>query len=93
MSEVKPKDDKKCAKGGSDVQVEGLSQVTLNTKLEMQYDRLGVSTVSRKNITCSLKHNMTNNMCKMKTPGHVMAFEATWDRDLVSKCDVKPAKK
>ena len=41
-----------CPKGGSDLQVEGLNQVTLNTKLEMQYDRLGVSTVSVQNINC-----------------------------------------
>lgn len=81
-----------CPKGGSDLQVEGLNQVTLNTKLEMQYDRLGVSTVSVKNINCKAgaAHNMTNNMCRMKKPAHVvMALEAKWDRDLVSNCDIK----
>tara|TARA_B100000482_G_C12588517_1_gene290666 strand:- start:590 stop:847 length:258 start_codon:yes stop_codon:yes gene_type:complete len=80
-----------CPKGGSDLQVEGLNQVTLNTKLEMQYDRLGVSTVSRKNIDCKAgaAHNMTSSICKMKNPAHVMALQATWDRDLVSNCDTK----
>ena len=80
-----------CPKGGSDLQVEGLNQVTLNTKLEMQYDRLGVSTVSVQNINCKAgaAHNMTSSICKMKKPAHVMALEATWDRDLTSNCDVK----
>tara|TARA_B100000945_G_C20350408_1_gene581953 strand:- start:529 stop:831 length:303 start_codon:yes stop_codon:yes gene_type:complete len=85
-------EDKKCSSGGSDLQVEGLNQVTLNTKLEMEYDRLGVSTVSSQNIDCKIgaNHNMTGNLCRMKTPAHVMAFKATWDRALVSTCDRKP---
>ena len=84
-----------CPTGGSKLQVEGLSQVVLNQKLEMQYDRLGVSTVTPKNIVCKLgASNMTSSLCKMKNPAHVMALKATWDRSaLVSTCDVNKAKK
>ena len=66
-----------CPTGGSKLQVEGLSQVVLNQKLEMQYDRLGVSTVTPKNIVCKLG--------ALKATWDRSA--------LVSTCDVNKAKK
>tara|TARA_B100001769_G_C21801667_1_gene436477 strand:+ start:169 stop:423 length:255 start_codon:yes stop_codon:yes gene_type:complete len=81
--------DTQCATGGSDTQLQGLHQVTLNRKLEMEYDRLGVSTVTPNLIDCKVgsEHNMTSSMCKMKTPAHTLIFDAKFDRDMTASCD------
>tara|TARA_B100001741_G_scaffold15422_1_gene11727 strand:+ start:1789 stop:2055 length:267 start_codon:yes stop_codon:yes gene_type:complete len=84
-------DSTKCPKTQSDLTANGFYQATLNDKREMAYDRIGVATPSSDKITdCkTASHNITSAMCKMKTPGHVLAFDATWDRSaLVSNCDV-----
>jgi 3-oxoacyl-(acyl-carrier-protein) synthase len=86
---TKMADSKKCPTTQSDLTANGFHQATLNDKREMAFDRFGVSTPSRDKITActTSQHNITSAMCKMKTPGHVLAFDATWDRSaLVSNC-------
>jgi hypothetical protein len=84
-------DSTKCPTTHSDLTANGLYQVVLNDKREMNYDRLGVATPSSDKISeCKVsQHNITSSMCKLKTPGHVLALDATFDRSaLVSNCDV-----
>ena len=83
-------DSTKCPTTQSDLTANGFYQATLNDKREMTYDRFGVATPSHDKISdCKVaQHNITSTMCKMKTPGHVLALDATFDRSLVSNCDV-----
>lgn len=57
----------------------------LNEKRELEYDRMGVSTIAVKHLDCSKAKGTTNDVCMFKRPGHTMILGAQWDRPLVSK--------
>ena len=77
-----------CAHGGSERQTNGfLLTDTLDTMREQQFDRLGTSVIGT--ISCKPDVSTTNQICRMKTPGHTLLLSAHHDRQ-TTKCGYKP---
>lgn len=82
--------DNSCTTGGSVSQKNGFNLVDgLNTKREFENTRMGMSTITPSQITCSLSGPNTSDLCKLKTPGHALLLDATWDRALQSSSSCK----
>ena len=80
--------DTSCTSGGSVTQKNGFNLIDgLNTKREFEYTRMGVATAIPAQINCSIAGSSTNELCKLKTPGHALLLDATWDRPLQSSCN------